>query len=331
MTRKSQPAPKANGRTSAGKTAARGRPARKTPTARKKPPAQETGSTVVVTEEEVTFTAPAPPALDPAVVRGAEETLASLCVDGERLRAEIAATREALLTARAALATPLTEGPAAPVETTPELPWPESDDVPEPAAEEMPTVPAERVIVVREEPPAELPEVAPLLPTERALDAEERLVRHLDEAWAVKKAQVETFRVMVEDVTDPQMRAFLEEHRALISRQQEDLESRLQRLGKVASGGRGLFGQILAKIGDALRKTPDDADKVLQHLLRASGSIQLEAALAESLYAAARALDDAETADLAARHLREERAAAERLRPFLARAAVDAVSVPVNV
>jgi ferritin-like metal-binding protein YciE len=327
MTRKSQPAPKSNGRGSIGKSATKGHPARKAPVARKKPPAGDAGGTLVVTEEEVTFTAPAPPALDHAVVRGAEQALMALRDDGERLRAEIAATRAALLAARMALATPAPEEAVVPSEATPEFPWPGPDDAPPEPVDEAP---AERVIVVREEPPAELPEVAPLLPTERALDAEERLARHLDEAWAVKKAQVDTLHAMAEDVTDPQMRAFLEEHRALTSRQQEDLESRLQRLGKVPSGGRGLFGQILAKIGEALRKSPDDADKVLQHLLRASGSIQLEVALAESLYAAARALDDAETAELSARHLREERAAAERLRPFLARAAVDAVSVPVG-
>jgi ferritin-like metal-binding protein YciE len=164
----------------------------------------------------------------------------------------------------------------------------------------------------------ELPEVAPIPAGEVADDARERLVRYLNDAWAVEREQVGLLQDLADATGDPDLRSELERHREVSHHQQMAIEDRVRRLGGEPGGGRGLLGQIATRVWGALQGPRDDRDEAFGALLKALGAAEFEAEMYLAVHALARAVGDGETADLAAAHLRQERDLADQLRSLVA-------------
>jgi ferritin-like metal-binding protein YciE len=142
---------------------------------------------------------------------------------------------------------------------------------------------------------------------------QERLVRYLKDAWAVEKSVVTAMKDMAEEVDDPRVRSHFEEHRQVTHRQEEELEARIRDLGEEPLGGKGLLNQIVAKIGDALHAAHDVQDKTTQDLMKSYATEHFEIAMYTALESYSRAVGDSQTAELAHRHMQEERQAADRV------------------
>jgi len=147
---------------------------------------------------------------------------------------------------------------------------------------------------------------------------QDRLLRYLNDAWAVEKNLVDALNKMAEEVVDPTLRGLFAAHRDVTKRQEEALEARLRALGKEPSGRKGFFSQLLTKMWEALRTPQDDLDRIVQDLMKGFGTEHFEVAMYQALEAYARAIGDEETARLANRHMLEEQAAADQLRPLIA-------------
>jgi rubrerythrin len=87
---------------------------------------------------------------------------------------------------------------------------------------------------------------------------------------------------------------------------------------------------MLTRIWDALQEPHDDHDKTLQYLMKGFGTEHFELAMYHALASYARALGDAETAQLALEHLRQEQQAADRLGPLIAPLAARAAGAAVQ-
>jgi ferritin-like metal-binding protein YciE len=142
-------------------------------------------------------------------------------------------------------------------------------------------------------------------------DTQERLIRYLDDAWAVEKALVKNLEDMANEVDDPQIKAMFEQHRHVTHQQEEALEARIRALGEEPSGAKGFFTQLMGKIGDFMHKAKDEYDQTTQDLMKAYAVENFECAMYQSLEAFATAIGDDETAQLALMHHEQEKQAAE--------------------
>lgn len=156
-------------------------------------------------------------------------------------------------------------------------------------------------------------------------NTQERLIRYLDDAWAVEKGLVDTLKEMADEVNDPAVQSLLEEHRAVTHTQEERLEERIRALGEEPSGGKGVFNRMVAKIGDALHAAHDAYDKTTQDLMKAFATENFEIAMYQALESYAGAIGDSETAALARQLMQEEQQAANKVWPLIAPAAARAV------
>ena len=144
-------------------------------------------------------------------------------------------------------------------------------------------------------------------------DNRERLIRYLNDMWAVEKALVGTLKDMADEVSDPQLKAMFEQHRQETHQQEENLEARIRALGEEPKKVEGFFHQVGAKMGDALDAGHAHYEKNVQDLMKAYATEHLEMAMYQALEAFASAIGDTETAQLALRHLQQERATAEKI------------------
>jgi ferritin-like metal-binding protein YciE len=165
----------------------------------------------------------------------------------------------------------------------------------------------------------------PLLPEERAEDLRERFVHLLNDAWAVEKEQVGLLQALADECEEPDVRGMLEEDRAACQRRQEEVEGRLEGLGAHPAGGRGMLGQLVTRIWEAVQAPRDPADRAVLVLLKAVSAAEFQAGLYAAAHACARAVGGEETAQHLADYYRQERGRADRLRavltPTVARAA----------
>jgi len=188
---------------------------------------------------------------------------------------------------------------------------------PSPPAEPPAEVPAEPEPSLEVEAPAATEqegtcEVAAVPVEEMAPDAPRRLARLLNDALAVDKELVGVFQSWADVTEDADLRAELEGHRVRSHQRQEEIAERVRFLGEEPGGGRGLLGQLVTHIWDALKRPPD-GDQTVESLLRARSAAELEAGLFLAIGVLARAINDGETADLAEVHLRQERDFSDRL------------------
>jgi ferritin-like metal-binding protein YciE len=164
----------------------------------------------------------------------------------------------------------------------------------------------------------ELPEVDCVPPGERAEDLRERFVRLLNDAWAAEKEQAGLLQTLADECDAPDLRAALEEGRAACQARQEEVEVRIKSFGAQPSGGRGLLGQLVTRVWDAVQAPHDKADRAVQALLKALGAAEFQAGLYAAAHACARAAGGEETAGQLADFFRQERRRADRLRDALA-------------
>jgi ferritin-like metal-binding protein YciE len=163
----------------------------------------------------------------------------------------------------------------------------------------------------------ELPEI-PTLPDAEQSAARERLLRYLNDAWATEKEQADLLQTLAQAAGGAELRALLEEHRATSERQQASVGARIVARGSAPSGGPGLVGQLAARIWDALRKPKGTTDEEIHVLLKALAAAEFEAALYLAVRALACGVGEAEVAELATLHYRQERNFADRLRGRIA-------------
>ena len=145
----------------------------------------------------------------------------------------------------------------------------------------------------------------------------ERLLRHLNHAWAVENAMNDALREMGEQVAGPDLAAELGRLRQVTQRQQTDLAERLRALGREPSGGKGLFQRLFGHIWNVWHREADERDRTVLNLLKAISATAYEAAMYQAVTAMAEGAGDAVTAEIARRHLGEEREASEALWRFL--------------
>ena len=70
---------------------------------------------------------------------------------------------------------------------------------------------------------------------------QDRLIRYLDDAWAMEKALVDNLQSMADEVNDPNIRAMFQQHSDETQQQQQQLEARIRALGEEPSGGKGFL------------------------------------------------------------------------------------------
>lgn len=151
-----------------------------------------------------------------------------------------------------------------------------------------------------------------------AEDSRERLVRYLDDAWAVEKSLVDVLRDMADEVNDPQVQTCFQEHSVVTHEQEERLEARIRALGEEPSGGKGFLNKMMGKVADAMQGAHDEYDKTSQDLMKAYGTENFECAMYAALEAYANSIGDGETAELARLHMQQERDAADRVWSLIA-------------
>lgn len=161
---------------------------------------------------------------------------------------------------------------------------------------------------------AALPEIAPLPDEALAGNAGQRLLRFLNDAWAVETEQVEQIQQIAAKTIDPDVRTLLEEHHQRTQQQVIDLQEQMAALHVQPTGGRGLLNRIVTRVWDVLQEPLDERDDTLQRLLQALSAAEFEAGMYLTLYALARGFGEPATAELAAAHYHQEREFATRLR-----------------
>ena len=144
-------------------------------------------------------------------------------------------------------------------------------------------------------------------------DQKERLIRYLDDAWAVEKSLVAALDKLADDSPDQTQRAMYQEHRTVTHSQEERLEARIRALGEEPSGGKGFFSTMLGKVSELVHKPHDDYDKATQDLMKQYAIENFECAMYQSLRAYASAIGDLETVRLAEEHLSQEQQTAQRV------------------
>jgi len=162
------------------------------------------------------------------------------------------------------------------------------------------------------------------------------MVQYLQEAHATEQALVTTLQAHITMTPVGPYRQLLERHLGETRQQARALERRLEELGGsggLLSAGYGLAQTVVAQ-ALALAKGPLDLlrgangdEKRLKNAKDECASEALEIATYDALEAAARAVGDETTAQLAVRHRRQEERTLEGLRkqiPVLAEAAVAA-------
>ncbi|HZT43726.1 MAG TPA: DUF892 family protein [Chthonomonadaceae bacterium] len=149
-------------------------------------------------------------------------------------------------------------------------------------------------------------------------DSQDRMIRYLDDAWAMEKALVDNLQSMADEVNNPNIRAMFQQHADETHRQEQQLEARIRALGEEPSGGKGFLNKMMAMIGDAFQGAHDPDDKTTQDLMKAFGIESFEMAMYQGLMAYANAIGDTQTAQLAQQILQQERETANKVWPLIA-------------
>lgn len=142
-------------------------------------------------------------------------------------------------------------------------------------------------------------------------DQKERLIRYLDDAWAVEKALVTALEDMSKEVDDQNVSQFFSQHRQVTHQQEERLEARIRALGAEPSGGKGFFSGMMSHVGEFFHKPHDKFDETTQDLMKQYAVENFEMAMYQSLISYSEAIGDFETASVARQNLNEERQAAD--------------------
>lgn len=150
----------------------------------------------------------------------------------------------------------------------------------------------------------------------------ERLIRYLNDAWAVEKALVTDLGKMASEVDQGEISALFTDHCSVTHQQEENLEARIRALGGEPSGGKGFLSQMMSAVGGVLHAPKDECDQVTQDLIKAYASESFEIAMYSALESFATAIGDTETAQIASQHRRQEQEMADRVWSHIPTAAI---------
>jgi ferritin-like metal-binding protein YciE len=163
-------------------------------------------------------------------------------------------------------------------------------------------------------------------------DRQERLLRYLEDAWAVEKALVGSLQDMANATQDPKISALFKEHALVTHEQEERLEARIRALGGDINKGKGVVNTVLGKLSELAHLFHDEEDKTTQNLIKGFATENFETGMYESLRAYAGAIGDDETAALAQDLMAQEKEAARKVWALIAPAAVRVLeNTPVAV
>jgi ferritin-like metal-binding protein YciE len=132
--------------------------------------------------------------------------------------------------------------------------------------------------------------------------AQERLVKYLDDAWAVEKSLRTVFKDFRKEITDAELTALFESLEGEAYTHEEALEALLRARGEEPTGGKGLLNQIFAKTLDILHAAHDEYEKAVTDLMKAYTITRFQTAIYEAIRSYATSLGESEVAQIAERH-----------------------------
>ncbi len=160
--------------------------------------------------------------------------------------------------------------------------------------------------------------------------ARERINRYIEDLIALEAAGAAGLKDMAADATDPQDAAMFQEHMVLTESQKHRLEVRIAELGGTPNRLKDAMNTIGIAATNLLHLGKDNQDKATRNLIEAFAIENSEIASYESLYGAASAVGDTQTAQLAKEIQAEEEAAAKKIFARITPLAAIAIQVGIT-
>lgn len=156
-------------------------------------------------------------------------------------------------------------------------------------------------------------------------NAQERLVRYLQDAHAAEVGIRKMLEGFVNDTDDQNIKMLFQEHITITRTQEDRLEQCLRKYSAEPSGSKGFFNTMMARMSEIMHGAHDDYDKATQNLIKAYATEHLECGMYEALKAYANAVGDLDVAQVAESIQSEEKQTADRLWPMIEKYAVAAL------
>jgi ferritin-like metal-binding protein YciE len=118
----------------------------------------------------------------------------------------------------------------------------------------------------------------------------------------VEKTLVGMLGDIAQEINDPTVGSLFEEHQQVTKQRDENLEARIRTLARRPLLSKGIFNQVLGKLGDAFRSIHDESDKTTEDVMKAYATESFRAGMYQATEAYASAIDDQGTVRLARRH-----------------------------
>jgi ferritin-like metal-binding protein YciE len=147
--------------------------------------------------------------------------------------------------------------------------------------------------------------------------AKERMLRYLNDAYAVEEGGLASLVGIAEETPEGDIKTALEEHVTVSKAQMERLRSRIVEIGGQPNPAKGWVNTVIGKGSELLNCFHDLEDKLTQDLIKAYALEHFEIGMYVAMKAFANAVGDYGTAQLADGILGEEQLASERLLRFI--------------
>lgn len=158
----------------------------------------------------------------------------------------------------------------------------------------------------------------------------ERLHRYIDDAIAMEAGLLPALKDMADEATTDEDRQMFLDHRDVTQRQHDRLVARLKEMGKEPSYLKGVVNKLGIMGSELVNVVRDKEEKAVRNLITAYGAEHVEVASYIALEAAASAVGDTVTAELAHSIRTEEEAMIHRLDARL-RSLPSVVMQPVTI
>jgi ferritin-like metal-binding protein YciE len=159
-----------------------------------------------------------------------------------------------------------------------------------------------------------------------AENAKDKIIRYLEDAHGVEQGAMKALQSLIDEATDPDVKAAASQHLQQTQSQSQRLEARLTTLGGKTNSGKGVLDSIVAFGSHVVNAFHDKEDKQTQDVIKAASLEEFEVGMYNSLKAFAEAVGDHETAQLADTIMNEEMLARERMARLIPQVAVLSVA-----
>lgn len=149
--------------------------------------------------------------------------------------------------------------------------------------------------------------------------ANERLIKYLDDAWAVEKSLRTVFKDFQKEIDEADLSSLFASLENEAYTHEEALESLIRAKGEEPSGSKNLVNQIFAKTLDLLHAAHDDYEKSVTDLMKAYTITRFQTAIYEAIRSYAGSLGEAETVRMAEQHRNDAENQAQRVWSYLSR------------